>query len=820
MSIAFDSDLWRSASHRNQIQHLTGPFAAGATNTRLVINNTGLVNVEGFSSELLREPLLLITLAQSLDVRRLKVEAVLSPASSPLPLQTLEFAPYTEAGATLPLYRPLVDPITQIAGEFEIMLSVTEYANQEDTTGSQILPSLISQRLEAHLLLGLMGRTLYLLGAEKQRIRRQAREIIAMRSLDSARDNALDRIGADLGVSRFLNFLRFRKPETGQLPAIFERFNFGELRFGAGFSGEIITEPRREPDTEYRLRLAIYYPFLVPNHRTMLDTLNGSGAMTDPNGGLLSQLGVSQRLQVTEKSNTFGVAIHLLASGDIALRTNFLDYIRTVYLILPNQNATTNQIHNNRPLPLSRKQKIEQLRTRLSQFYVFDANAAIAPMLAITLDRVGRCREALGIAVPWEVFRTQDSRVQAAGGSSRYELGLGIEVSLPTAIQLNQMAAQLADTNRPRADDEIEGLIQSMTSRLPADDPEGFWFLESCGIKTAHRTSGNRLYLSHLPTFGMEITGAANTDPGNSSSLAVRYNAPGDPGSNFVLSTGLIASLGEWTSEGNDPWVVLTDAEAHAAWDLAQPPGFGITQILESAGLATRDDPAIIVQKLKLAPEDGGIPSELFETIRLPNSLAQAILTAQADAIDLLIRLLRILRQFGLSSALPLITSNAEVLLVVGVTELPGVGVNLSERRSSGFRWYVIPIYPNAHDRQQNQTPPDVVGVTGSRTQVTPNSPGLLAVVTVGYARRGLVDPYQFRVQLPDTAVLNLRQYEFLMNLLQHLSPLGIEIDTFAIRQHNVDIDEDGNIEPLQNNTSKTYRQFRRLRYRGEDNVQ
>jgi len=441
-------------------------------------------------------------------------------------------------------------------------------------------------------------------------------------------------------------------------------------------------------------------------------------------------------------------------------------------------------------------------------------------MLAIALDRVGRCRKALGIIDSWEVFRTQDSRVQSAGGSSRYEMGLGVEVSLPTVAQLSQMANQHADQNRPRSDAEIENLLQAMTPHPPSDDPEGFWFLEPCGIKTAHQTPGGRLYLSHLPTFGMEITGEATMNPGNSSSLAVRYNAPSDPGSNFVLTTGLIAALSEWITEGNDPWTVLTDLEAHIAWDLAQAPGFGIVQILESAGLSIREDTIRIVQKLKLTPEDGGIPPELFETIRLPNSLAQRILTGQTSVRDSLIRLLRLLRQHGLSSALPLITSNSEVLLVIGVTELPGVGVNLSERRSSGFRWYVVPIYPNASDRQDNEIPPDVIGTTGSRTKIMPNSPGLIAIVAVGYARRGLADPYQFKIQLPDNAVLNLMQYEYLMNMLEHLHPLGIEIDTFAIRQHNVDIDEDGNAEPLQNNVSKTYRQFRRSRYRGEDSVQ
>jgi hypothetical protein len=543
MPVILDADQWRSASHRNQIQHLTAPFAAGAINRQILIGDDGQIDVTEFPSELMREPLLLITLTQSISASKLKIEATLTSSSPAVILQTLEFSPYSEAGAMLVLYRPPVDPITQTADKFAITITATEFDNAQDTVGKAIPTASISQHLEAHLLLGLMGRMIYLQGAEKQRIRRQAREIVAMRSLDLAQDNALDRIGGDLGVPRFLDFLRFRKPEPGEAPAIFNRFKFGELRFGAGFSGEIITEPRREPDDEYRHRLAIYYPFLVPNHRTVLNGLNGAEAAT--NQGLLAKLGVQQRFELDEKSNDFGIAIHLIPVGDIAPRTNFLDYIRAVYLIFPNQNPTVDQIHRDRPQSQANRQKIEDLRTHLRQNFDFrvDPNAAIAPMLATVLDRVGRCRQALGITTPWQVFRTQDSRPQASGGSSRYELGLGIEVASPTAAELNQMATQRADANRTRADAEIEGLIQAMTPRSPIDDPEGSWFLEPCGIKTAHRTPGDRLYLSHLPTFGMEIIEPPGTtvplSVGTSTILTARYNAPGNPDKNFVLSTGL-----------------------------------------------------------------------------------------------------------------------------------------------------------------------------------------------------------------------------------------------------------------------------------------
>ncbi|MBE9111417.1 hypothetical protein IQ273_18595 [Nodosilinea sp. LEGE 07298] len=827
MTLTLDPDLWRSASHRNQIQHLTAPFAAGAANTPVAISNAGVIDVITFPRELLREPLLIISLKRAINSQRLRVSARLSGSSRDEP--ALEFVPFSELGATLPLYRPPVDLDTQTAYGFRLTLSLTEFANSQDLTGTVVPRNNIGQYLEAYLLQGLMGRMLYLMGAEKQRIRRQGREIVAMRSLDLARDNALDRKGSDLGVPRFIDNLRFREPQQEEAAAIFGSFTFGSLPFGEGRRGEIITELRREPDDEYRRRLAIYYPFLQPNYRSTLNALNGPGLETGPNQGLLSQLGVDQRFNINEESNKLAIAIHLVAVGDITLRTRFLDYIRNTYLILPNQNATTNAVHLNRPLPQIKKQQIENLRTRLSTAFDFGANAAIAPALATALDLVGRCRQALGITTPWQVFRTQDSQTQDNGGSSRYELGLGIEVPLPTDAELEslrQRANEYADDPfRPpaenEAENEIERLIQAMSSQPPSDDPEGRWLLEPCGIQTAHRTRDGLLYLSHLPTFGMEITGEAVGAVGTPMDLSARYNAPGDPASAFVNTTGLLSALSDWTKAGKDPWTVLSDEEASEARSRAEVPGFGVRQVLEAVGLSsssTDADLATVIARLNQAPGDGGIPSDLFETIRLPNGLANSILDAPESEQESLKTLVQLLRQNDISSVLPLVT-DAGVLLVVGVVSLPGVGVNIAERRSAGFRWYVMPISPSEKERKDNKTPVDVIGTTGNRTQLTPASSGLLAVVAVGYARRGLADPYQFQVQLPENAVLTLQQYEYLMNLLEHLHPLGIEVDTFAIRQSHVDINGDGNPEPLQTNVSKTYRQFQRSRYRGKDST-
>lgn len=823
-----DPDLWRSATHRNLIQHLTSPFASGA-----VLSMLPIVAVDEFSSRLdiswtTREPLLLAVLKPSLDTRQLQVEATFDPGNeTATDLLPLNFAPYTEAGAALLLYRPPTDRETRTAIAFTLSFVLTTI----DANGrvTRIPAALREQWLDLHLIEGTTGQMIYLLGAEKQRIRRQGREIAAMRSLSFMRDNALDRLGADLGVPRFSETLVFKKPDEESGASIFGRFRFGERRFGPGRRGEIVTEPRPEPDTEYRGRLRIYHPVQQSNRQQVLQQLNGTGADTAPNQGLLSHLGVSDRFQVVETDNEFGVAIHLMNVGDAPLRTNFLNHIRAVHLIWIQDNAVANAVHQTRYLPASKRSQINDLRSRLRQSFRFeDDNAAIAPMLASALDRVGHCRRALGGVTQWRILRTQDS-----GSSSRYELGLSVDVEpLATteldqlADRLNQLAEQLRDPDflptevlepdeleKARAR-EVKGLLKSMQPHPASEDINGRWLLEPCGIRTTHRVSSDRIYLSNLPTFGMSITGPSSVIPNAQAQLEVRYHAPGDPGSNVVLVNGLAAAAAEWATNEGEAWTSLTDAEANDTWNQVVSMSTPVAELFRTAGLtpvevptAGRPDPvAPIIESLRRLPPD------LIETIRLPTSLARRLLAAQAPAIRELRRLIRLLSEQGLTSALPLATSANEVLLVVSVIGLPKAGFNLSERQATGFRWYVVPIdSPPLHNGN-----PTSIKAFGSRTTFTSATSGLFALIAIGYARRGFTDPYEFRVELPDTSRLNLLQYEFLMNVLHHIHPLGIQINTFSIRQRNVDLDGDGNAEPLPSNISRTYRQFRRSRYRGE----
>ncbi|MGW0203282.1 hypothetical protein, partial [Nonomuraea sp. NPDC003201] len=205
------------------------------------------------------------------------------------------------------------------------------------------------------------------------------------------------------------------------------------------------------------------------------------------------------------------------------------------------------------------------------------------------------------------------------------------------------------------------------------------------------------------------------------------------------------------------------------------------------------------------------LPAELVATVRLDPAFAARITTGDPAAADTLRTLAAVLETAGIASMLPLVTPS-NVLLVLGVVGLPGADVNLAPRRSTGFRWYVVPL-----GRRLPVSDTGRIGVVGARTRLrAARVPGVFALVTLGYARRGRTDPYEHRVDLPDHAVMSLLQYEFTMNLLEHCHPAGVEVNTYALRRRHVDLDGDGDAEPLDPALARTFRLFRRRRQRGE----
>jgi hypothetical protein len=506
VTMGIEIDFRRAGSLGNMTEHLTAPFAAGAVSSVPPLDATGKVDVTSTT----REPVLLVAPRAPLDRNALVVEATV-PSGGGTATVTLTFAPYTEAEAFVPVYVPGVDANGRAAA-FSITLKANEVA--PNGTKSSVPAADLRKRLSLQLVEGILGRTLFLLGAEKARIRRMGREIAAMRMLGRARDDALDRHGRELAVPRFADRLDYDKVKN-----------------------EVFSRRAREPDADYRRRLGLYRRLFLRSFGEVERMLNGSGAVADPNAGAIGELAnkmpaasralYQNRFRVIERNNDFAVAIHIVAAGKPEYRTNFFEFVRRVHLIWPKTSG--DQIHKDRFLPNGkgmRREEEERLRLGMRSLFSFGSfeagvEPAVAPLLAGALIRAARCVKALGGPSPWPLFRAQ-----RADAGSRYELGLGVAAKRLLANELNSLAsahAQLKnadpefnqipdpDPADPRAKAETKALLKGMMPASSATDPDGLWLLEPCGLRTVHRVPRETApwditYLSHFPTHGLTIT--------------------------------------------------------------------------------------------------------------------------------------------------------------------------------------------------------------------------------------------------------------------------------------------------------------------------
>ena len=300
-----------------------------------------------------------------------------------------------------------------------------------------------------------------------------------MRRLANARDDALDRTGAELGVPRFADTLAFR-------------------------GGAIVTDARREPDDEYRRRLRLYRPWFLPTTRAdrrgaerprcanrperrrarrprgrrALHARRDEQRIRRRDGDRRrGRPGVSRRaarVRARDASDLAGEQRRGERRPRCTLRSRRRACARGAAAREPAQVSSTSRP----PAPTPHSRRCSPTRSR-----------ARAPAASRSARRL-----------PWAPARRRPD------AGSRYELGLGADLAALTAQALTSLATALS-TRAPNPDPEIEALLASMTPQPPADDPDGRWLLEPCGLRTVHRVDSETLYVSNLPIFGLTIAG-------------------------------------------------------------------------------------------------------------------------------------------------------------------------------------------------------------------------------------------------------------------------------------------------------------------------
>ncbi|MER6364372.1 hypothetical protein [Kitasatospora sp. NPDC001527] len=751
-----------AAAHRAMADHLPAPLRAAVQDEPLPLTAAD-GRLTGRLPAGPGRPLILAGAGRDLAERGLRLTATVAGTALP----PLLIAPYTEADALRPLPLGATWPP---GAPFELAAAWLD----GDGTARPLPAAEAADLLRVRCLAGTTARLLYVLGAPKAEIRRTARQIAASRTLTGARSGALDGLGAELGAPRFAERLTVR-PDGAAV------------------------EPAREGDEDYRARLAVLRPWAVPSPQGLAGLLNGAAG----EGGALARFAVPAPFGVEDSANGLAMAFRVVAPGGEADRLAVLDQVRAVHLVQPGPDGDA--VHAARPRSADRRARDEQLRAALRTGWTFADRAAVRPALArglaAALVRLAACRRALGLAAPGTVLRVQD-----AAGGSRYELGVGADLTPLTAAELTALAARLRAPG-PAVDPSVAPEIRALIAELrppadPADDPDGRWLLAPCGLATVHRLAEDRLFVSHLPLHGMAVDLDADL-------LRARYAARQDERTHAVLGDGLAAALRAWAPDGAGT-AVPADRAAAVQRLRAEAQQLGAADpavaAFRAAGLPAVANPVPALEQLP------SLPAELYTVITLPGQLGTDLLAGRAEAVARLRRLVGLLRDQWLVSALPVVLAPAggvrTLALVLGAVPLPQVGTNLNRRRAVGFRWQTVPLRGSL----------TLSATTGPGTTVRTADGGAGVVVALGYARRRRTDPYEFSVDLPG-GTLGHREYEALMNLLDRVHPAGIAVDTSPIRRGRVVLGSGPDPTPLSPEQSRLYRDYRPGRGRLADRV-
>jgi len=787
---------------------LTAPLAAAA-GAEVVPLVDGTVR----SGRPLRAPAILIRLKAHQARTAVVVRWATTGVDNPRPAV---FTAWSAAGSLLPLYVPTLAPGTEGTGPVELTLSVWTVAGSAAhlpatalaaATGPGLAPAAAADLVEAVLLEGHLARLLHLQMEEKQRITATAREIAASRHAGLARGWALDAIGADHRVPRLDG----------------------------------------EDDDAYRGRLQIYTSWRLATPAGFERALNGVPDGTPdggPNTGLPATAGVQPRFRIVERNDELAVWARLVEVGPgpdpSDWRKRFLS-LAAAGLLFDLETLPDARLPAGTRDRLSEVRKL--LRDRLIRGRPVTERRYMTVLVATCLARAVQVLKLL--ADPGKLTLLS---ALTRGTDPRLDLGLGVTVRpledgrVDRAVTQARAVQAAGGVVGPAVPPDVLAAALRAEVRDRTDDPEAAWLFEAAGLQ-ATRLDEDTLFLTPLPAHGLVIEGPGRLAPGQSGRYLARLRGSGGSGRHVLVDEAWRRAAPALAHGGNlapmplDPpgldQALRAVAEANPP---AKPPPALVPLVAEGLMPASAADFAArvrdsydldLVLGYVLDPGVGGLGPDDPPAVAARQALVAALSTLTAAGFHT-VRVLP--RPDGLT-----------LLVLAAVSVLPGGSSRPGEPVPAMYRWYVAPFPPPLAGSQGRQLgreadaadeedwsyarggrriarpkrwPPAPLAVrrgVGGQVDLVAVRPGVALVVCVAYVRRGLADPYEVRLELPQGEVLDLGQYGYVMNLLEHLCPLGIEINTFELRRNHVSPDG-GPPQFLSGQVSRSYTRYRRRR--------
>jgi hypothetical protein len=752
--MSFDADYYAADALGAQREAMAGPLEAAMRVQPLAIGTAGRVTLDANAWE----PMIQLSTRRDLGEERLEVQASLVGGGA---LPGLVFERMSEAGNWLVLHVPPAVVGRRTAAAVEIDLSGR-------LNGTALNLTQLRALVDVRLVEGLFARLLHVLSAETAQLRRQARLIHQAASPVGARGFMLDRHGQELAVPRLADRLEVQ-------------------------GSAIVTIPAAESDESYRRRLAIFRRFFRADRSAVLASLNGTTTQPGP----LQQIGAPASFAVDETDNPLlsGLRIVSVANTAAAANTqlaNFFDYLRATILIDP-----VVAVPASRALPVQARQDQNALRTRLRTRLTFadPAKRAMAPYLAIAFDRLTGFLAALGIAGTINIFRAQDN-----AGGNRHELGLGAEIGALGAAMLNPVRTALAGT-LPVGLGKAERSIAAALKGVDLTPTDGAWLLKACGFRTVETVTASKLFVSHLSMGGLTVTGPG-TATVTTAGAGISYSAAIDSGISGIgmaLAHALSGGDGGWPT-GDPPWALVPMAQLNTTLDGLAVLGAPLAAAIVHSRVAAV--PAADIARFVEATKR--YPTGTVAALKLDPAFATALTAANAAAVARWERVVEALGANGAASAALFVGAGGSTILLASSHGLPLVGSNIGPRRSTGYFWDCVPASGGADGS---------ISPSGTASVLRARAPGIYAVHCLASARIGETDPFEYRVELPAGATIDLGQYEMLMNILMRCYPVGIEINTWSLRRSHVQLA--GVVTPLSPNQSRSFRRWQHPHFAG-----